>query len=82
MGIAFACLHSSMAEKELLGGEDKAVAVEGVTGDEEVGNAGFVLKGEKAVPPGRAGSLPADDESGASDVLAMGDGTKVDGAER
>ena len=66
----------------MLRGEDKAVAVEGVTGDEEIGNTGFVLEGEKAVPLGCAGSLPADDESGAGNVLAVGDGAKVDGAER
>ena len=80
MSVAFADLHASVAKEKLFGGDDEAVFVEGVAGDEEVGDAGFVFEGDEAVAFGGAGALAADDLAGDGDVLAVGDVLEVDGA--
>ena len=67
-----------MAEEELLGGDDEVVLVEGITGDEEVGDAGFVFEGDEAVPLGGAGALAADDLARYRDVLPVGDIDEID----
>ena len=82
VGVSFTCLHPALAEKELLGSYDEAMAVEDVTRDEEVRNTCFVFEGEKAVPSGSSRALPADDEAGAGHVLAMRNGVKFGSAER
>jgi len=42
--VPFAYLDATVAEEELLSGNDEAVLMEGVAGDEEVGDAGFVFE--------------------------------------
>jgi hypothetical protein len=44
MRVPFAYLDAAVAEEKLLGGNDEAVLMEGIAGDEEVGDAGFVFE--------------------------------------
>ena len=78
VGVAFANLHASVAEEELLGGNDETVLVKGVAWDKEVGDAGFVFERNETVPFSGAGALAADDLAGTGDVHAVGDGGEVD----
>ena len=82
VGIAFACLHSSVAEEELLGGDGQTMTQEGLTGDEQIRDACFIFESEEAMPLRGAGTLSADDESRTGNELAMRNGVEVDGSEK
>ena len=56
-------LDAPVAEEEGFGGDEEAMGLEGVAGDEEVGDAGLVLKGEETVALGGGGALAADDQA-------------------
>ncbi len=77
---AFGDLEAAVAEEEAFGGDGEAVALEGVAGDEEVGDAGFVLEGDEAVAFGGAGTLAADDEAGDCHRSAVRELVEVGGA--
>ena len=61
---AFGDLEAAFDEEEGLGGDEELVLVEGIAGDEEVGDAGFVLETDETVAFGGGGALAADDHAG------------------
>lgn len=58
--IPFSDLDASLGENERLRGDDEAIGVEGLLGNKEVRDAGFVLEADEAETLGRAGPLAAD----------------------
>lgn len=68
---AFGDLESAFDEEEGFGGDEELILVEGVAGDEEVGDAGFVLERDEAVAFGSGGALAADDHARYRDGDAM-----------
>ncbi len=56
---AFGDLEAAAAEEKSFGGDGEAVLLEGVAGDEEVGDAGFVFEGNETVAFGGAGPMAA-----------------------
>ena len=68
---AFGDLEAAFDEEEGLGGDEQLVLVEGVAGDEEVGDAGFVFEGDETMAFGGGGALAADDHSPYRDGNAM-----------
>ena len=77
MGASFPDLQSAMAEKKVLRGDNKAITIKHAAGDEKIGYAGLVLKGDEAMTIGRAGPLAANDKSGTADLLTMRDSLKI-----
>lgn len=61
---AFGDLEAAFDEEEGLGGDEEFVLVEGVAGDEEVGDAGFVFETDETMAFGSGGALAADDHAG------------------
>ena len=77
--VAFGDLEPAMTEEEGLGGDGELVLLEGVAGDEEVGDAGFVFEGDEAVAFGGGRALAADDHAGDADRGAVAKVVKVGG---
>jgi hypothetical protein len=77
---AFRDLDAPLAEEEAFGGDGEAVFLEGGARDKEVGDAGFVLKGNEAVAFGGGGALAADDEAGDCHRSAVSELMEVEGA--
>ena len=67
----FGDLQASVAEQEAFGGDGEAMLLEGVAGNEEVGDAGFVFEGNEAMSFRSAGALAADDEASYRDGGSM-----------
>ena len=71
MRVAFPDLHPAMAEKELLRGNEQAIAFESSTWNKEVCYSSFVLKRDKAVSFCGAGPLSADNDSCTAGMLTV-----------
>lgn len=72
-------LETPVGEEEARAGDGVAVELEGVAGDEEVGDAGFIFQGQEAMALGGAGALAADDHPPNREGGAVGHGVEFAG---
>ena len=69
---AFGDLQASLHEKKGLTHDDQLVCVEGLSRDEKVGDAEFILERDETVTFGCAGSLSANHQARDDERLAVG----------
>ena len=69
MNHAVLILERPFDQQEAAAGDDDAVALEDIGGEDDVGDAGFIFEGEEDEALGRAGPLACDDATGDADGL-------------